>query len=254
MENDAHSDLAQSVSIKAPPFLESSVPSWFLILEAQFKIKKVTDDTTKFYHAISSLPPEVVSRLNNDCIQKESFIGLKTAVIEVHERSKPELFEKLISTTRMTGRPSLFLQELNQIAQKVGIGEELVRHKFIQALPPAISPVLASQKALSIEQLGSLADELQPFAQDQTPIYNTRFREASPRREQRREPFRLPFGLRPFSNNQKPVVCRGHLYFGNKSKTCKPWCRWPNKNAANLRMQPSSRPTSPTLESNPTEN
>ena len=48
----------------------------------------------------------------------------------------------------MTGRPSSYLCELQQIASKVGAGEELVCHKFLQALPANIRPVLASQKTL----------------------------------------------------------------------------------------------------------
>lgn len=38
----------------------------------------------------------------------------------------------------MTGRPSLFLEEVQRIAAKVGVSEDLVKHKFIQALPTSI--------------------------------------------------------------------------------------------------------------------
>ena len=60
-------------------------------------------------------------------------IALKNALIQIHERTKPELFARLISKTRMTGRPSNYLQELMSIADKVGVGEDLVKHQFTSA-------------------------------------------------------------------------------------------------------------------------
>ena len=44
----------------------------------------------------------------------------------------------------------------------------------------------------------------------------------------------IPIGLRPFSPDQRPRVCRRHLYFGENSRTCKPWCRWPNKRSCTV--------------------
>jgi hypothetical protein len=67
----------------------------------------------------------------------------------------------------MSGRPSYYLQELNSIAARVGVSEDLVRHQFEQALPPAISPVLAAQRELTLQQLGTLADELSPQLNNQ---------------------------------------------------------------------------------------
>ena len=48
----------------------------------------------------------------------------------------------------MTGRPSLYLRDLQSLASKAGIGEcaELIRLKFLAALPNSISPVLVAQK------------------------------------------------------------------------------------------------------------
>ena len=65
-----------------------------------------------------------------------------------------------MSTTTITGHPSTYLQEMLSIAKRIGIREEIVIHKFLQAQPATISPVIASQKELSPTQLGKLADEL----------------------------------------------------------------------------------------------
>ena len=55
----------------------------------------------------------------------------------------------------------------------------------------------------------------------------------------------MPRGVKPFKSNQRPKVCRSHIYFGNSAKFCKPWCQWPDKDA-NIKVQPNSRSSSPT--------
>ena len=63
----------------------------------------------------------------------------------------------------MTGKPSTYLHELMATASKIGMREELVRHKFIQALPTEITPVIAAVKNASVYELGTLADEIVSF-------------------------------------------------------------------------------------------
>ena len=45
------------------------------------------------------------------------------------------MFARLIGDIQITGRLSTYLHELMATACEVGVGDELVRHKFIQAIP-----------------------------------------------------------------------------------------------------------------------
>ena len=47
-----------AVAIKLPIFWAQQPEVWFLQAEAQFHIRKITDDTTKFYHAVAALDQE----------------------------------------------------------------------------------------------------------------------------------------------------------------------------------------------------
>ena len=243
---------ANSVSIKMPQFMETAASGWFQILEAQFHLKNIRSEETKYFHVIAALPPDLIAKLPHTLLENKAFKELKEAVISLHEKTKPELFSKLISKTTMSGRPSFYLQELTSIASKVGVGEDLIRHQFIQALPPTISPVLAAQKDLTMHQLGNLADELSPLLQN--PLLNVQSQKPHRSNSYQRSPQNSfsqnngrntnNIGLQPFSKDQRPKVCRGHIFFAEKSRTCKPWCRWPNKNKC--AMQPNSRASSPT--------
>lgn len=206
--------------------------------------------TTKFYNALSALPPSLVTNIPCEVIEHENYEELKNNVIQSYEQTKPEIFEKLAQKTTMTGRPSLYLQELQSLARRAGIGEckDLIRHKFLSSLPHTISPAVAAQTTLTLTQLGSLADELMPMHNSfcnltQKQPSNRTTPDTSKERQHYNTASVIPIGLRPFSSDQRPKVCRAHIYFADRARTCKPWCKFPNKN--NCRMQPSSRSSSP---------
>lgn len=250
-DQDDQLALAQ-ILIKAPAFMESAVPGWFTIIESQFHLRNITTQTTKFFNVISSLPADLVAKLPTTVLADKNYESLKTTVIDIYEKTKPELFEKLISssgTKPMTGRPSLYLRELQVLGVKIGVGEDIIRHKFVQALPANIAPALAAQKDLTLTQIGNLADELMPLSKQHEPV--PAYIQAIPQptktqpvyNSQSSTPSNIPYGLRPYNPDQRPRVCKSHIYFGVRAKTCKPWCEWPDKTSC--RLQPSSRPASP---------
>ena len=259
-EQESNIDLIEAKSdkmahIKMSPFDENHAAGWFIVLEAQFEVKSITQSPTKFYNALSHIPVDVAERLPERVRTSKDYEELKKSVIETFQKTKPELFEKLISDTKLTGRPSLYLQELNSIAKKVGVGEDLVKHRFIQALPMAIAPAIASQRDTPLEQLGRLADELMPF----TKVAEMQVQAVTNAQEVNTVQGNISYkprttnnwDLTPFREGQRPRVCRSHIFYGNRSDRCKHWCQWPNK--SNCRMQPNSRPASP-VRSEPAEN
>lgn len=255
--------IIHAVAIKPAAFKETAVSGWFMTLEAQFSLNRVTSETTRYLYAFSSLPPDLAYNLPTSITSEQNYSKLKDAVIEIFEQSKPEQFEKMLKKTTLSGRPSMFLLELNAIANKVGVGEDLVRHKFVNALPSNIAPVIAAQKTLSLSQLGTLADELMPLLTDQVTSvshYSTQYAESNGRRNNSDQRYRrestdnanqrssrnesnIPYGLKPYRPNQRPKICKAHLYYGRTARTCKQWCQWPQKNSC--RILPNSRSSSP---------
>ena len=247
-----------AVSIRCPQFSENNPNNWFRALEAQFTLKGITVSSTRYLHALSNLPTEVLDSLPDEILDSNDYRQLKEAVNGFYTKTKAELFERLISTTPMVGRPSAYLRTLQQIASKVGGNEDLVRHKFMQSLPPVIATALASQRSLSLTEIGSMADELSPLVNQaqvnqvtpppqqnsyqyqynrQASSYNQRSQ--TPRHQQQG----IPIGLRPFNSSQRPKICRAHLYFAERARTCKPWCKFPRKSGCSI--LPSSRASSP---------
>ena len=123
-------DTISTVSVKIPQFMHAAVDGWFAICEAQFELGNISNETTRFYHVLSNLPPDLISNLPTTTITSKSYTKLRDGVISMHEQSKPELFNRLIGATTMTGKPSTYRHELMATASKIGVGEELVWHKI----------------------------------------------------------------------------------------------------------------------------
>ena len=240
---------ASSVSIKPAEFCEATASGWFCIIEAQFELAKISVPSTKFYTALAALPANMVQRLHPEIMAEKSYQKLKDNILNLVEKSKPELFESLLSSQVLTGRPSTCLSKLLSTAQKVGVGDDFVRHKFLQSLPPAISPVLAAQSTLSLSQLGTLADELL------TLTGNSQSRETfgaisqvshQPRKQSENNNYADNYfhpSVRPFYSNQKARICRAHIYYGDQAPTCRQYCSWPSKQTC--KIEANSRPSSP---------
>ena len=161
-----------------------------------------------------------------------------------------QLLDRLMKTTSISGRPSVDLQEMINTASRIGVTDDIIRHKFLQALPSTISPVIASQKELNLSQLGNLADELLPYL-SQSPVIaapQQKPRHSNVSSAEKTDSNPTPIDVRPFNKDQRPKVCRAHLYFADRARSCKPWRKWPDK--TNCQMRPSSRPSTPTSSEN----
>ena len=165
---DRKYDYIAHATIKPPKFLDTNPSAYFCIFEAQFNLKNITSSATKFYNVVAALPSEVVGRLSPAVIATASYEELKAAVVNIYEKTKPEILNNLMKQRSLSGRPSLYLNEMLTLAEKIQLGEDIVRHQFIQALPSTISPIIASQKGLNLLQLGELADELLPYFNSQS--------------------------------------------------------------------------------------
>ena len=92
---EAAQEVAQGVTVKTPYFSETSVPTWFKILEAHFHIKGITISKRKFYHLLSCIPVTAVDSVPAEILEKEDYNEFKSAMIANFEESKTELFENL---------------------------------------------------------------------------------------------------------------------------------------------------------------
>ena len=77
------------VTLKMPTFSKSSTSGWFQILEANFALKKITKESTKFLHLLSMLTPEVITQLPPNLLQYQNYTDIKQTILKWYEKTKP---------------------------------------------------------------------------------------------------------------------------------------------------------------------
>jgi hypothetical protein len=235
-----------AVGIKAPAFTERTPAAWFRILEAQFHLANINRSETKFYHALAALPPDLVSNLSENVLNTNDYGDLRKAVCDHHEATKPELLDRFLTSTPMTGRPSHYLSEMQRLGSQIGANDDLIRHKFIQVLPPNIAPLMMTLKGSDLDDLGRLADELvtmNPIRCGISALSKGEIQQKSKSLGNHKSiSSSHTYTLQPFSSNQRPKVCRWHIYFGGAAKKCRTWCQWPNKQLCTVVNSRSSSP------------
>ena len=177
---------------------------------------------------------------------------LRDSILSTYEKTKPELLDKLMKTTTISGRPSLYLQELATLADRIEHLKIYLGINFYKPYLRVYRLLLHRKKDLSIQQIGKLADELLPFLNNtlimavKPPASTNAQTDQTDGRLNQTNNNSTKYGLRPYKPDQKQKICRAHLYFAERERNCTSWCQWPNKQNINVRRS-TSRSASPAL-------
>jgi len=161
------------VSVKIPKFNHFNVNRWIGQAEAQFTTGRITSPATKFAYLYGSLPEDVVNKLSDAAANGNDYEALKAELIHTFTESKPELFDKLVNHSKyMDTKPSLYLRNLQQVASQLGVGDEIIRIKFLKGLPDDMRPTLLTYGSASLEEMARVADTLMSYKPSVLPVNN----------------------------------------------------------------------------------
>lgn len=274
--------VAAHLSVKPPPFDEVSAARWFRIMESNFILARVVNSATKFHHILSNLPVEVSNKLSDGVIDSSNYDTIKSAVIDLYSKSPPEIFDDLISQNNiLCTKPSLYLQEIRKLGNRMNLSNEYLKVKFLKGLPSNVRMSLVTYDSDDLDELARVADMLLAYntnsnfnavhnvssvqnrsnnanntshfvsRPNSNPIgsdshlrhtsSNPNMVSNSNNTSQYTNPS-VPPGIRAFHPNQRPQVCRAHLYFGHNARSCKSWCIL---SSSSSNILPDSRPSSP---------
>lgn len=213
----------------------------------------------------------IINQLSDAVMDSNDYDIVKNSVIALYNKSKPELFDSLMSKTKiMCTKPSVFLNEIRKIGSQLNVTDDFLKVKFIKSLPDNIRPSVLTHNSDSLEELAKVADTLLEYQSSSStssvcavnkitnrnsmPRNNNNFTNVNPSpghvHNSNGKSFSdptIPIPVRSFHANQKPKVCRFHLYYGSKAKYCKPWCLMASNSSAQIlpNSRPSSRSNSP---------
>lgn len=153
---------AFAVALKLPDFWLHDPPSWFVHVEAQFALRGVSADDTKYHHLVASLDPLSTRRvmtLLRDPPAQGKYTALKALLLRRYSLSDAERAEKLLSLAGLGDGTALELMESMLSLLGADDGGFLFTHLFLRQLPAPVRAGLANSPLLATKDYRSLAEE-----------------------------------------------------------------------------------------------
>ncbi|KAL3188780.1 hypothetical protein MRX96_022278 [Rhipicephalus microplus] len=105
-----------SVDGKLPPFWTVDPALWFIQVESQFAVRRITADLTKYHYVVSSLPPAIASEIRDLLLAppvENAHATLKETLIRRVTPSEPQRLQQLLRGTKLGDRtPSQLLRHM----------------------------------------------------------------------------------------------------------------------------------------------
>ena len=194
---------------------------WFTQAEAQFNIRGVTSDDTKYYYVVAALDQDTAARLLDvlqNPPQTNKYSSLKTQLLKTYGFSRRERAAKLLDITSLGDRkPSALLAEMRALSgghTNCMLFEEL----FLRAMPHDIRLQLAKEAFSDIDKVGERADALwHAKLQNNTGIACNRINIDRPTSKK---------GSHFTQTSTTQPVCYYHTKFGCKAHRCRSPCSY----------------------------
>lgn len=227
------------VAIKMAPFWTNDPEAWFLQLEANFELSRVTVDRTKISHLIMYLPQDVLSKVKH-IIRTGSYATIRDRLIDLYSKSQDETLAELFTKMQLGDRkPSLMLAEMEGVARDHQIPPDVIKHMWFERLDSHTQRVLLPVKDSETSKLAKIADaiirqapggqlyEVQKPIDPQTEIQSLRNETAELRREltkQYRNSARSRSRTPSKRDPNKHPLCYYHFKYGDAAKKCEKPC------------------------------
>ena len=218
-----------AVAVKLPQVWTEDLETWFLQAEAQFVIRKITEEETKFYHVVTALSADCAAKVK-DIIRtppQEPYKALKAALLKKYEPSEHERAAAIFAIKSLgDNKPS---QVMERFVNLLG-GHEggiLLRYHFISILPSFVRNSLATCATSDLQKLADEADKIflsgrdpadhQVFAAEDSEILRVTAKQQK-------------------QQSRKPGLCFFHSRFGDRARKCESPCTWSGNGPAGQRQ------------------
>ena len=227
---------------------------WFRQLECLFALNKITNEEQQFMMAYPQLPVDICNELSEDT---KTYNQLKAEILALNEKSKQKKIEEALGEATLDGKkPTQFLRSLRAKMKEIELepSDEVLKQRLVQAMPQKARLMLTASLNLPLDDFGKVADNLHDLIDDyevtqvqqKQPTFSTSNNNHRGRDERTRPSSPTSskgnIGYLPYHVDQRQKICRAHIYFAGKARSCKPWCQWPGSKPQYI--EPSSRQNS----------
>lgn len=209
-----------AVAVKLPPFWPEDPDTWMEQVEAQFAIRGIVVDSTKFYHVVAALDPPTARRLR-DTIRNAPdgarYPALKARLVTAFGLSENERANRILNMHSLGDRkPSELMDEMLALAD----GHApcfLFKQIFLNLLPLDLQLPMAAVEFTDTRAFSLHADRLweAKSATSASNAINKVGAKAAPRR-----------ALAPSGEHNADGLCFYHARFGSNARKCSAPCSY----------------------------
>ena len=257
--------VTSSVNYQTVPYIRQSPATWFRKLEGMFELKNIKNDRKRFLVAFDSLPDDISTEVPPDM---DSYEELKTLVSSFNDKSQHQKIKEALDDFRLDGRkPSHFIRHCKTKLEAIGLhpSEDVLKNRLLEAMPEEARLTLVGNESLPINNFVTIADNIYDLLQRTSKLSINAVDCKTFNRPPRtvKEPAKCAvqqprgnYGHQPYYEGQRQQICRAHLYYAEKARCCKVWCKWPGPKPAYIAptSRASSRAASPTADPLPHSN
>ncbi|XP_077523015.1 uncharacterized protein LOC144133789 [Amblyomma americanum] len=165
----AAEDIA-SVHGQLPSFWPRSPAVWFAQVVAVFDLWRITSQSVKYLHVVSTLSSKVNDKFH-DVLKtpdpSSMYDHFKSTVLVRKTISERSGLQQLLSTENLGDRrPSHLLHRMPQLLvdRPQGVNSPILRELFFQCLPQSLVVVLAAAGDVSFDKLAELANRVSYYS------------------------------------------------------------------------------------------
>ncbi|XP_054162108.1 uncharacterized protein LOC128960063 [Oppia nitens] len=222
------------ISVKPPPFWTNNPTFWFIQLEAQFAIARVTNDDTKYSHVVTSLTETVFNEVQ-DIVSSpptaNKYEAIKKALIDRLSVSNNKRLQQLLHSEELGDRtPSQLLRKLRSLAG-TSITDDVLKNIWMSRLPTDAQKIL-TVTTVDLDSLARIADQLNEQYPSAVNSVSTKDKQIEELTKQVKQLVARDRGRsksrnrsRDRSNSrQRDGKCWYHFKFGDKARKCNQPC------------------------------
>ena len=228
--NNAAPANVYAVTVKLPDFWQQNPRAWFQHIEAQFQLRGITQDVTKYFHVVAALDASTTTRammLLEDPPQDGKYDAIKTFLLRLYELSELEKADRLLSLNGLgDGKPSELMERMLAV---LGSADPsfLFTHIFLRQLPVPVRTALASNPLSSTKDYRGLAAEADRIflANRQQFVHALLPHQSAPTTQPPLEDYYADTAAAVTTRRQaEEGLCYYHARFGAKAKQCRKPC------------------------------
>ncbi|CAN7939286.1 unnamed protein product, partial [Ixodes hexagonus] len=248
-----------TVQLRLPVFRAKNPRAWFSQVEAQFHLRHITTQTSRYYHVVSALPPELADELDDilalpppdDAYDhlKRTILARKTESETSRTLKNQVRLQQLLNTEELGDRrPSQLLHRMRQLLgeQASDFNNPILRELFLHRLPQGMRMALAPAADIPLDRLAEMADRATPSLSGVTntsqqcsttttleariDALTAAVADLSTRSQPRKLRRRSSSRHRSSSQQREGDTCWYHQTFGTRARKCEQPCHW-QKNA-----------------------